>query len=187
MQRQHLVAARLGPTTWETRSRRPLLRRASGDARLERAPPTQDHHPRVPRPVLGCRCAPRELDEHAAPIGALLRPTTARWIASSSTPPRSAACCAAEAIAAGARTARGLARHGATGADRHRAAATRAAARGPRALARPRSIRAAPALQRQVAGHGHAATCEGDCEGGWCGVLAALLVSLHESRGCRCR
>ena len=29
---------RLGPTTWETRSRRPLVRRASVDARLERHP-----------------------------------------------------------------------------------------------------------------------------------------------------
>jgi len=31
---------RLVPTTWETRSRRPLVRRASGDARLERSPKT---------------------------------------------------------------------------------------------------------------------------------------------------
>ena len=70
---------------------------------------------RVPRAVSACRCAPRELNEHAEPIGALPRPTTARRIASSSTPPRSAA--AAEAIAAGARTARARAAR-ATGADR---------------------------------------------------------------------
>ena len=70
---------------------------------------TQDHHTRVPRAVSACRCAPRELNEHAEPIGALPRPTTARRIASSSTPPRAAA--PAEAIAAGARMRREHAMH----------------------------------------------------------------------------
>ena len=142
---------------------------------------TQDRHTRVPRAVSACRCAPRELNEHAEPIGALPRPTTARRIASPSTPPRSAA--AAEAIAAAARTARARAAR-ATGADRlsNRGCASRRS----QALARSRGLDRsgpAPAPQRPW----HAATCEGGCEGGWCGVSAALLVRVHESRGFRCR
>ena len=109
---------------------------------------TQDHHTRVPRPVSACRCAPRELNEHAEPIGALPRPTTARRIASPSTPPRSAA--AAEAIAADARTARAHAAR-ATGADRlpKRGCASR--------CSKPSRVRAAsvdPGLRLHRSGHG---------------------------------
>ena len=109
---------------------------------------TQDHHTRVPRPVSGCMCAPRELNEHAEPVGALPRPATARRIASSSTPPRSAA--AAEAIAAGARTARARAAR-ATGADRlpNRGCASR--------RSKPSRVRAAsvdPGLRLHRSGHG---------------------------------
>ena len=109
---------------------------------------TQDHHTRVPRAVSGCRCAPRELNEHAEPIGALPRPTTARRIASPSTPPRSAA--AAEAIAADARTARARAAR-ATGADRlpNRGCASR--------RSKPSRVRAAsvdPGLRLHRSGHG---------------------------------
>ena len=109
---------------------------------------TQDHHTRVPRAVSACRCAPRELNEHAEPIGALPRPTTARRIASPSTPPRSAA--PAEAIAAAARTARARAAR-ATGADRlpNRGCASR--------CSKPSRVRAAsvdPGLRLHRSGHG---------------------------------
>ena len=139
---------------------------------------TQDHHTRVPRAVSACRCAPRELNEHAEPIGALPRPTTARRIASSSTPPRSAA--AAEAIAAGARTARARAAR-ATGADR---LSSRGCANRRSRPSRARAASVDRGLRLHRSDHG---TCEGGCEGGWCGVSAALLVRVHESRGFRCR
>ena len=113
-----------------------------------RSSATQDHLTRVPRAVSACRRAPRELNEHAEPVGALLRPTTARRIASPSSSPRSAA--AAEAIAADARTARARAAR-ATGADRlpNRGCASR--------RSKPSRVRAPsvdPGLRLHRSGHG---------------------------------
>ena len=81
--------------------------------------------------VQGARFSPAE------PIGALPRPTTARRIASSSTPP---ARLLLPRRSRPARAPRGRVRHARRAPIACQAAATRAAAQDPRALARPRSI-----------------------------------------------
>ena len=136
---------------------------------------TQDHHTRVPRAVSGCRCAARELNRrapaphdraqdrlslHAAPLGC---------------------CCRGD-------RGRRAHREGACGTCDGRRSPVKPRLREPplKTLARSRGLGRsgpAPAPQRPW----HAATCEGGCEGGWCGVSAALLVRVHDSRGFRCR
>ena len=97
---------RLGPTTSETRSRRPLVRREPRVTPGSSA--TQDHQTRVPRPVSGWAAGAHRVSWTSTPSPSARsrapRPRAGGLLPSSSTPPRSAA--AAEAIAAGARTAR---------------------------------------------------------------------------------
>ena len=93
--------------------------------------------------VQGARFSPAE------PIGALPRPTTARRIASSSTPP---ARLLLPRRSRPARAPRGRVRHARRAPIACQAAATRAAAQDPRALARPRSIGACACTAAAMAG-----------------------------------
>ena len=154
------------------------MRRASGERRLERHPRPlharaatrlglQMRAARAERAHRAHRRAPAPHDRaqdrlflHAAPLGC---------------------CCRGD-------RGRRAHREGACGTCDGRRSPVKPRLREPplKTLARSRGLGRsgpAPAPQRPW----HAATCEGGCEGGWCGVSAALLVRVHESRGFRCR